>query len=42
MIASVADESVRAIHGTVPELPSDILDASQPTVGHDWGYVSEP
>jgi choline dehydrogenase len=29
-------------HAGVAELPQDVLDASQPTVGHDWGYVSEP
>ena len=23
------------------DLPSDVADASQPTVGHDWGFVSE-
>ena len=26
----------------VADLPSDIADASAPTVDHDWGYVSEP
>ena len=26
----------------VADLPSDVIDASEPTVGHDWGYVSEP
>ena len=29
-------------HAGVAELPADVVDASQPTVGHDWGYVSEP
>jgi choline dehydrogenase len=29
-------------HAGVAELPPDVVDASQPTVGHDWGYVSEP
>src|SRR5438270_4464762 len=24
------------------DLPSDVADASQPTTGHDWGFVSEP
>jgi choline dehydrogenase len=23
------------------DLPSDVVDASEPTVGHDWGYVAE-
>lgn len=22
-------------------LPADVLDASQPTVGHDWGYTAD-
>jgi choline dehydrogenase len=26
----------------IAELPPDVVDASQPTVGHDWGYVAEP
>ncbi len=29
-------------HGGLAELPPDVVDASQPTVGHDWGYVAEP
>ena len=24
------------------DLPADVLDASQPTLAHDWGYVAEP
>ena len=24
------------------DLPRDVVDASEPTVGHDWGYVAEP
>ncbi len=24
------------------DLPRDLVDASEPTVGHDWGYVAEP
>jgi choline dehydrogenase len=26
----------------IAELPRDVVDASEPTVGHDWGYVAEP
>jgi choline dehydrogenase len=26
----------------VADLPSDVVDASEPTEGHDWGYVAEP
>jgi len=26
----------------VTDLPADVIDASEPTVAHDWGYVSEP
>ena len=26
----------------VAQLPPDVADASAPTTGHDWGYVSEP
>ena len=22
-------------------LPADVLDASEPTVGHDWGYTAD-
>ena len=29
-------------HADVADLPADVVDASEPTVGHDWGYVSEP
>jgi choline dehydrogenase len=29
-------------YSTVSDLPSDVIDASEPTVGHDWGYVAEP
>jgi choline dehydrogenase-like flavoprotein len=27
---------------TLAELPRDVVDASEPTEGHDWGYKSEP
>ena len=26
----------------VADLPRDVVDASEPTVDHDWGYVAEP
>jgi choline dehydrogenase len=26
----------------VADLPRDVVDASEPTLGHDWGYVAEP
>jgi choline dehydrogenase len=26
----------------VGDLPGDLVDASEPTVGHDWGYAAEP
>jgi choline dehydrogenase len=26
----------------VGDLPSDVADASEPTLGHDWGYIAEP
>jgi choline dehydrogenase len=29
-------------HAELADLPADVVDASQPSVGHDWGYVSEP
>jgi choline dehydrogenase len=29
-------------YATVADLPSDLVDASEPTVGHDWGYLAEP
>jgi choline dehydrogenase-like flavoprotein len=29
-------------YATVADLPRDLVDASEPTVGHDWGYVAEP
>jgi len=28
-------------HPDAATLPADILDASQPTVGHDWGYTAD-
>ena len=27
---------------TVADLPADVVDASEPTLAHDWGYVAEP
>src|SRR5204863_8714474 len=27
---------------TIADLPTDVADATQPTVDHDWGFVSEP
>ena len=29
-------------YASVGDLPSDVADASAPTTGHDWGFVSEP
>jgi choline dehydrogenase len=29
-------------YATVSDLPTDLIDASEPTVGHDWGYVADP
>jgi len=26
----------------IGELPPDVVDASEPTEAHDWGYVAEP
>ena len=26
----------------IAELPADVVDSSEPTEGHDWGYVAEP
>jgi choline dehydrogenase len=26
----------------IASLPSDVVDSSEPTEGHDWGYVAEP
>src|SRR5712692_1979421 len=26
----------------VADLPPDVVDASEPTEGHDWGYAAEP
>lgn len=28
-------------HGDIDALPSDVLDSSQPTVDHDWGYTAD-
>ncbi|HEV2361412.1 MAG TPA: FAD-dependent oxidoreductase, partial [Acidimicrobiales bacterium] len=29
-------------HADASTLPADVLDASQPTVEHDWGYTADP
>src|SRR5450755_3830586 len=28
--------------GDVADLPPDVVDASRPTLAHDWGYAAEP
>ena len=28
-------------HADITNLPADVLDASQPTVDHDWGYTAD-
>jgi choline dehydrogenase len=42
-----ADRSVLLLeagrdYAALGDLPRDVVDASEPTVGHDWGYVAEP
>ena len=29
-------------HPSAADLPADIADASEPTLGHDWGFAAEP
>jgi choline dehydrogenase len=29
-------------HPSGPDLPEDVADASEPTLGHDWGLPAEP
>jgi len=29
-------------HPDVRTLPRDVVDASEPTVDHDWGYTADP
>ncbi len=29
-------------HAGITDLPADVVDASQPSVAHDWGYAAEP
>ena len=29
-------------HPSAADLPADVADASQPTLGHDWGFTAEP
>jgi choline dehydrogenase-like flavoprotein len=42
-----ADRSVLLVeagrdYASFEGLPGDVVDASEPTVGHDWGYIAEP
>ena len=29
-------------HPRAADLPADVADASEPTLGHDWGFAAEP
>ena len=29
-------------HPSEADLPADVADASEPTLGHDWGFAAEP
>ena len=29
-------------HPSAADLPADVADASEPTLGHDWGFAAEP
>ena len=29
-------------HPSQADLPADVADASEPTLGHDWGFAAEP